>query len=283
MPINHDAVGATSEPFTRKWTSKDALLYALGVGAGQADPSADLAFTTENSKGVDQQVLPTYAVIVGSGMVPALGSFNLAMLVHGGQSVELHRALPAEGTLEGVSEIVAIHDKGKAAVVTIETRSVLAGSTDPLCTTRTTLFIRGEGGWGGDRGPSTQDTGASPDRVPDDWIAYPVPTDQALLYRLSGDRNPLHSDPEFAKLAGFPRPILHGLCTYGYTGRAVLEVLCGGEPERFRSMSARFSQPVFPGDALTVEIWVDGAEAVFRTVNQVGAVVLASGVATARV
>jgi acyl dehydratase len=282
MPINHDAVGATSEPFSRKWTAKDALLYALGVGAGQADPSAELAFTTENTKGVDQQVLPTFAVIVGSGMVPALGSFNLAMLVHGGQSVELHRPLPTEGTLEGISEIVAIHDKGKAAVVTIETRSVLAGSTDPLCTTRTSLFIRGEGGWGGDRGPSTPDNRTPPNRPPDNWITYPVPSDQSLLYRLSGDRNPLHSDPEFAKLAGFPRPILHGLCTYGYTGRALLEVLCGGEPKAFRSMSARFSQPVFPGEILTVEIWVDGGEAVFRTVNQTGAVVLDSGFASVR-
>jgi acyl dehydratase len=283
MAINHDAVGARSEPFTRRWTNKDALLYALGVGAGQADPSAELTFTTENSRGVTQQVLPTYAVIVGSGMVAALGSFNLAMLVHVGQSVELHRPLPAEGTLEGISEIVAIHDKGTAAVVTIETRSALAGSAEPLCTTRASLFIRGEGGWGGERGPSGKTAGGTPpSRDPDSTVSYGVPIDQALLYRLSGDRNPLHSDPEFAKLAGFPRPILHGLCTYGYTGRALLHMLCDGDPERFRSMSARFSQPVFPGDTLTVEIWADGADATFRTINQTGAVVIDSGTVSTR-
>jgi len=283
MPINHDAVGATSEPFTRRWTSKDALLYAIGVGAGQADPSAELAFTTENSRGVDQQVLPTYGVIVGSGMVPALGSFNLAMLVHGGQSIELHRPLPPEGSLEGVSEIVAIHDKGTAAVVTIETRSVLAGSTEPLCTTRSSLFIRGEGGWGGDRGPKgAAALGTPPPRDPDSTVSYDVPVDQALVYRLSGDRNPLHSDPEFAKLAGFPRPILHGLCTYGYTGRALLHTLCDGDPARFGSMDARFSKPVFPGDTLTVDVWIDGSDANFRTVNQDGVVVLDAGTASTR-
>jgi acyl dehydratase len=281
MAINHDAVGATSEPFTRRWTSKDALLYALGVGAGQGDPSAELDFTTENSRGVTQQVLPTYAVIVCSGMVPALGSFNMANLVHGGQSVELHRPLPPDGALEAVSEIAAIHDKGTAAVVTIETRSVLADSSEPLCTTRSTLFIRGEGGWGGDRGPRGTATDA-PTQAPDTTITYQVPIDQALLYRLSGDRNPLHSDPEFAKLAGFPCPILHGLCTYGYTGRAILNALCHGDPDGFGSMSARFSKPVIPGDSLTVEIWLEGRQAIFRTVNQDGAVVLDAGIATAR-
>jgi acyl dehydratase len=207
----------------------------------------------------------------------------MAMLVHAGQSVQLHRPLPPEGTLEGVSEIVAIYDKGNAAVVTIETRSVLAASSEPLCTTRSTLFIRGEGGWGGDRGPS----GAAAERVPparapDSTVTYAVPIDQALLYRLSGDRNPLHSDPEFAKLAGFSRPILHGLCTYGYTGRALLHALLDGDPDRFGSMSARFSKPVIPGDTLAVEIWVEGRDATFRTINQDGAVVLDAGIAAVR-
>jgi acyl dehydratase len=151
-----------------------------------------------------------------------------------------------------------------------------------LCATRSTLFIRGEGGWGGDRGPSRSTAETDPpDRAPDRTVTYPVPVDQALLYRLSGDRNPLHADPEFAKLAGFPRPILHGLCTYGYTGRALLHALYDGDPDRFGSMSARFSKPVIPGDTLTVEIWVDGREATFRTLNQDGAVVLDAGTATA--
>jgi acyl dehydratase len=282
MTIDPASVGAKSEPTKRRWTSTDGLLYALGVGVGQADPADGLAFTTENSKGVDQRVLPTFAVLLGSGMVPALGTFDLAGLVHGGQAVELHRALPAAGELEHVTEIAAIYDKGKAAVVVLDTHSTLVETREPLCTTSTTLFIRGEGGWGGDRGPSAKDTGTPPDRAPDDTITYPIPIDQALLYRLSGDRNPLHSDPEFAKLAGFPRPILHGLCTYGYTGRAVLQFLCGGDPNRFGSMSARFAQPVFPGDTLTVDMWINGADATFRTRNQDSVVVLDSGTAQAR-
>jgi acyl dehydratase len=282
MPIDPKSVGAKSEPTRRRWTSTDCLLYALGVGVGQADPAEGLAFSTENAKGLEQQVLPTFAVIIGSAMVPALGSFNLAGLVHGGQAVELHRALPASGELEAVAEIVAIYDKGKAAVVVLDTRSTLVETGEPLCTTQTTLFIRGEGGWGGDRGPSAQTEATPPARAPDHSIAYEVPIDQALLYRLSGDRNPLHSDPEFAKRAGFPRPILHGLCTYGYTGRAVLESLCGGDPGRFGSMSARFAQPVFPGETLTVELWIDGATATFRTLNQDGAVILDTGTARVR-
>ncbi|MGH9137763.1 MAG: MaoC/PaaZ C-terminal domain-containing protein [Acidimicrobiales bacterium] len=279
MPINHDSVGAVGPLVTRTWTSKDALLYAVGVGAGQDDPASELAFTTENSRGVDQHVLPTFAVIVGSGGVPALGSFDLAALVHGGQSVTLHEPLPPEGTLEATAEIVGIFEKGKAAVVEIETRSTLVATGAPLCTTRSSLFIRGEGGWVGDRGRASNGH-EPPDRAPDANVTYHVPVDQALLYRLSGDRNPLHSDPTFAQRAGFDRPILHGLCTYGYTGRAVLHELCGGDPARFRSMGARFSRPVLPGDTLTVSIWANGGEATFQTTNQDGAPVLTGGHAT---
>jgi acyl dehydratase len=138
-------------------------------------------------------------------------------------------------------------------------------------------YIRGEGGWGGDRGPSGNPNEA-PDRAPDHKVDLQTRTDQALLYRLSGDRNPLHSDPAFAALGGFDRPILHGLCSYGFTGRALLHTLCGSDPARFQHVEARFAAPVLPGDALTVNMWVTGeGEAVFATSRQDGTVVIDQG------
>jgi len=136
-------------------------------------------------------------------------------------------------------------------------------------------FLRGEGGFGGERGPSKKRE--IPSRAPDHEVYYTTREDQALLYRLSGDRNPLHSDPGFAKLGGFDRPILHGLCTYGFTGRALLHAVCGGDPTRFRAMDCRFSKPVLPGDALTVRMWVEGSECTFQTLNRNGEVVIDQG------
>lgn len=279
MPINPDAVGTVSEPSENSWTSKDCLLYALGVGAGSLDASEELAFTTENSKGIDQQVLPTFAVIAsagGGGALRAIGTFNFAMLVHGEQAVTLHQPLPVEGSVRSTSTIAGIYDKGSGAVVAIESTSVDPVTDKPMFSTRSSIFIRGEGGWGGDRGPSGR-TNVAPDRAPDHQVSYATRHDQALLYRLSGDRNPLHSDPAFARMGGFDRPILHGLCTYGFTGRALLHTLCGSDPARFTSMDARFSKPVMPGDTLTVSMWVDGSEAIFQTATQDGTVVIDNG------
>jgi len=282
VPINPEAVGTESGPVERSWTSKDALLYALGVGAGVTDPTGfELEFTTENSKDVEQKVLPTFAVIIGGGggAMRNIGSFNPAMLVHGEQAIELAGPIPVEGKVRTTSRITGIYDKGSGAVIASEAVSVDAETGEPRFTTRSSAFIRGEGGFGGDRGPSGP-RNAPPEREPDHSVTYETRADQALLYRLSGDRNPLHSDPEFAKLAGFPSPILHGLCSYGFTGRALLHALCGSDPARFKSMEARFSKPVFPGDRLTVHMWVDGNEAVFRTESQRGDVVIDQGRAT---
>lgn len=278
MPIHPDAVGARGETGTRSWNSKDALLYALGVGAGTLDPvNAELEFTTENSKDVKQRVLPTMPVVLGAGgnVLAQIGSFNWAMLLHAEQGIELHREIPVEGTLSAHSEIAGIYDKGKGALVVMESKATLADSGEPLFTSRTSLFIRGEGGFGGDRGPSAKRE--APERAPDHSVTYTTRPDQALLYRLNGDRNPLHSDPAFAKMAGFDKPILHGLCTYGFTGRALLHTLCGSDPARFKAMDARFSSPVFPGEALTVEMWVDGSEAYFQTKGADGRIVLTGG------
>lgn len=279
MPINPDAVGTTSEPARRTWNSKDALIYALGVGAGAADPLAELEFTTENTSDKPQRALPTIAVVLGplGGAFGAIGTFNPAMLVHGEQGITLHREIPVEGELEAVSQITGIYDKGKGAVVVTESKAVLVGTGEPLFDTRMSAFIRGEGGWGGDRGPSGTPN-AAPEREPDHTITLQTRHDQALIYRLSGDRNPLHSDPAFAAMGGFDRPILHGLCTYGFTGRGLLHELCGSDPARFKGLDARFSSPVMPGESLTVKAWDDGeGSAIVQTCGQDGRVVLDAG------
>jgi acyl dehydratase len=283
MPINPDAVGTRGEPSESSWRSKDGLLYAVGVGAGQ-DPlsEAERPFFSENSIEVDQRILPTMVVTLPNigGAFASIGSFNPAMLVHGEERIVLHRELPVEGTVSTVAEITAIWDKGKGAVVEVTSTSTLVGETDPLFEVVMSAFIRGEGGWGGDRGPSGP-RNEPPDREPDSSITYTTRPEQALVYRLSGDRNPLHSDPQFAALAGFDRPILHGLCTYGFTGRALLHELCGSDPARFRSMEGRFSSPVMPGEELTVQMWRTGdGSAVFRTLASGDRVVLDGGAVT---
>lgn len=262
MPLNPDAVGSTSEPIEVSWTSKDALLYAVGIGAGHEE----LAFSTENTNEVEQLVFPTFPVVIGWGRGSAMGSigtFNPALLVHGQQSVTLHRTIPVEGTATLTSEITGMYDKGKAAVVESTTTAVSDG--EPLYTNVGTSFIRGEGGWGGDRGPSGPKN-VPPESDPDHVVQYVVDRDQAFVYRLSGDRNPLHTDPSFAAMGGFDTPILHGLCTYGFTGRALLHSLCGSDPARFQHIEGRFASPVFPGEQLTIRVWSTGdGEAVFTT------------------
>lgn len=264
MPLNPQAVGTRSEPVDVSWTSKDALLYAVGVGAG----TSELAFTTENTQGIEQQVLPTFPVVLGgdstASVMASIGSFNAALLVHGSQAVTLHAPLPPAGSASLQAEVTAMYDKGKAAVVVVATEATVDGS--PLFTTTSAVFIREAGGWGGERGPSGP-LNAPPERAPDHVVTYQTSPDQALLYRLSGDRNPLHSDPAFAALGGFDRPILHGLCTYGFTGRALLHTLCGSDPARFGHIEGRFSAPVLPGEPLAVHIWdTEPGLAVFATV-----------------
>jgi acyl dehydratase len=268
MPLNPAAVGATGDVRTISWTSKDALLYAVGIGAGQDD----LPFSTENTRDTQQVVYPTFAVVAGSGSaspgrssLSQIGSFNPALLVHGSQAVTLHRPIPVEATASAQDRVVAMYDKGKAAVVVVE-NDVTLESGEALYTTRSAMFIRGEGGWGGDRGPSGPQNEPPADTAPDHEIVMQTLPDQAFVYRLSGDRNPLHTDPSFAAIGGFDRPILHGLCTYGFTGRALLTALCSDDVARFHHIEGRFSSPVLPGDALTVRIWRTGdGEAVFTT------------------
>ncbi|MGH2789198.1 MAG: MaoC/PaaZ C-terminal domain-containing protein [Actinomycetota bacterium] len=278
MPINPEAVGSEFGPHEVSWDSKDALLYALGVGCG----TDELQFATENSIDVDQKVLPTFATVVRGGAgagFEKLGSVNPAMIVHGEQGIELHSPIPVEGTGSTTGKIAAIYDKGSGAVVIVDSLTLDAKSGDKLFSARSSIFIRGEGGFGGERGPSGP-RNVPPDRSPDHSVSYETSPEQALIYRLSGDRNPLHSDPQFAAMAGFDRPIIHGLCTYGFTGRALLHTLCASDSARFRAMEGRFSKPAWPADTLTVKMWVNDNEAIFTTQTQRGDEVIQQGLFT---
>ncbi|TNH27992.1 enoyl-CoA hydratase [Micromonospora orduensis] len=277
MSLEHSLVGVPGEPCERSWTSKDALLYALGVGAGLGDPLRELEFTTENSEGVEQKVLPTYGLVIAQ-IPPArsIGDFDRANLVLAEQYVELHRPLPVCGTVITSSTVTGMYDKGADALVRFESVAVDPATGEPVITTRSGMFIRGEGGFGGDRGSSMP--WSPPNRTPDHTVVERTRPEQALIYRLSGDRNPLHADPRFAARGGFSRPILHGPCTFGFTGRVLLHELCGSDPANFVAMSGRFTAPVVPGDSLVVSIWRgDDGSASFQTATGDGTVVIDRG------
>lgn len=267
-------------PVEVSWDVDACLLYALGVGAGGLDASGfELEFTTENSRGITPRALPTFPLVLplgAGGVFDRLGAFDRAMMLHGQQSLELHRPVPVAGGVSAETAITAIYDKGRAAVVEYEARARDSTTGEAMFTLGSSLFIRGEGGWGGDPGPSGRTI--PPDGPADHHCTYATRPDQALLYRLGGDRNPLHSDPKLAAEAGFERPILHGLCTLGFGGRALLHALCASDPDRFLSIGARFAKPVMPGAVLTTSVWrtANGA-ASFQTQTDNGDVVLTSG------
>jgi acyl dehydratase len=261
-------IGAPGEPVERSWNEADVMLYALAVGAGQDRGLHELDLTTENSTGLVLRVLPTFANLLASttgSRRSQLGDFHPSQLLHGEQAFVLYRPIPVSGTARTVGTITGIYDKGSGALVVSESTSTDVATGEPIATCRASLFVRGEGGFGGDPGPSAR--WEYPDREPDREVTMITRHDQALLYRLTGDRNPLHSDPVFAARGGFAHPILHGMCTYGYTGRALLHAVCGSDPARFISMEGRFSKTVIPGDELSVQIWIDGDSAYFRALS----------------
>jgi acyl dehydratase len=247
MPIDPAvAVGAELPARDLAWDSTDVLLYHLAVGAG-AD---ELSYVYEDAL---RGVLPTFATVATtlrdtdppSVTMPGV-DVDLARVVHGRQELELHRPIPVQGRCRARSRIAAVHDKGTAAVVVTETIT-------ELFTSRISIFAKGEGGFGGDRGPSTKVP--PPRRPPDAEVLTPTELRQPLWYRLLGDRNPLHVDPAFARRAGFPRPILHGLCTYGIVAKAAVDAVLDGDPDRLGAFSARFAGVVFPGETLRTRIW----------------------------
>jgi acyl dehydratase len=274
MPIDPDvAVGAEVGTRDFSWTSSDVLLYQLAVGGGSRlgdNVSADALRWTLDDDAL--QVLPSFAVVAPTFHEtdpPALDlpgcDINLAQVVHGAQEVHVNGPLPTSGSARLTTRIIDVWDKGKAAVIWQE-----GIATDPdgaeLWRVRSSIFVKGEGGWGGDRG--TSNAIAVPDRAPDASTAYTVTPQQALLYRLCGDRNPLHSDPAFAKAAGFPAPILHGLCTYGIVLREVIDLMLGGDASAVGGFGARFAGVVFPGETLSINAWDEpGGIAVTVTVG----------------
>lgn len=283
MPLNRAAIGV-ERTVERAWSERDALLYAIAVGSGQEDPSVELAFTTENTNGVPQQVLPTFAVLLQvlptlllSPTDEPLPPSEMPGFVHGEQAVTLHRLLPPAGRATATGVIREIWDKGSGALVDCVSEVRDAATGELLATLENGTFARGDGGFGGPRGESP--SWKRPAREPDVVRRFPTSRGQALLYRLTGDRFPLHSDPAFARAAGFEGPILHGLCTYGFTGRALLRAVGDGEAHRFGSMRCRFTRPVYPGQELEVAIWRTGDGALFQTLAG-GAVVADHGTFT---
>jgi len=265
MPIDLSYIGKKLGGVTQSWDQKDVMLYALGVGCGREQ----LPFVYER----DLKVLPTFAVVPAFPAMLNLGGamqVNPAMVLHGEQAIELTSGnIPVESTVTTTPTITAVYDKGKGAVVVVATES-----KDPsgkvLFRGQSSIFVRGEGGFGGDRGPSGAKN-APPDRKPDKSISYTTLPQQALIYRLSGDMNPLHADPDFAKMGGFDVPILHGLCSFGLAGRAVLSAFCNDDPARMKTFEVRFAGVVFPGETLTTDMWdVGGGTVVFTSRTERG-------------
>ncbi len=258
------ALGAKLGEGTYSWTKDQVILYHLGVGAG--DPGTDpgeLEYTYEKNL----KVLPSYGVIPVFGAMGGLGttpglSFNFAMLLHGEQDIEVHQPIPPEATVTNSAEVVGVYDKGKAALVVLEVKT-RDEAGKPLFTNRFSLFLRGEGGFGGESGPKAGNV--PPEREPDGVIERRLLPQQALIYRLSGDKNPLHADPEFAKIGGFDKPIIHGLCSFGIVCKAVVDAVLAGDVTKVARYQARFAGVGFPGENYLISYWKEGDKILIQT------------------
>jgi len=250
MTIDWNTLSREPQEFEFTYTWKDVVLYALGIGA-QAD---ELSFLYEKTPG-GLRVFPSFAAIASGGMFLELSrQVEGFRFLHGEQGVRLHRPIPPEGKIMAAGRIADVYDKGKAAVI----RFLTEGRTQdgvPVFDAEHVAFYVGAGGFGGDPGPKAPPLNPPAGVAPDFRVLHTIPENQAALYRLCGDLNPLHLDPGFARRGGFDRPILHGLCTYGYATRAILQGLCGGDVARFKEFKARFSGVVYPGETVTTEGW----------------------------
>jgi len=274
MPITLDVVGKTMTPTTFEYTDRDVILYALGVGAG----TDELQYVYEQGL----KVIPTFGVAPAFPALMGLNTlitFNPMMLLHGEQRIVVNKPFPPKGKVTTTGKIKNIWDKGSGAVVVIDAETA-DEKGDVICINTFGVFLRGEGGFGGERGPSGP-RNVPPERAPDAVVEMQTLPQQAAIYRLSGDRNPLHIDPNFAKMAGFDRPILHGLCSFGHVARAVIQKFCGGDPDRLKELEVRFSGPVFPGETLITEMWRESdTRIILQAKTQRGEVCLSSGTAT---
>jgi len=270
MALNLDVIGKKMEFAPFSYTKDTVILYALGIGAGVDE----LPFIYEKNL----KVFPTFVVIpFGPGLFPFIeeSKINLFTLLHGEQKITLHKPIPPSATISSVAVCESIWDKGdKGAVLTLKVES-RDEKGELLFENKALLMDRSGGNFGGERGPQTEKIDPPAGRDPDFSVSYKTSKNQALLYRLSGDKNPLHIDPDFAKMGGFDRPILHGLCSYGYAGRAIIHSICNGEPEKMKSFAVRFKGVVFPGDTLTTEGWkIENGGYVIQTTTQDGREVL---------
>ncbi|CAH2067537.1 unnamed protein product [Thlaspi arvense] len=259
--FNPDLLLAHKLPETRyTYNERDVAIYALGIGAcGQdAVDSDELKYVYHKNGQEFIQVLPTFASLLSLGSLteglelPGF-KYDPSLLLHGQQYIEVYKPLPSKASLINKVSLAGLQDKGKAAILEIETRSYEKGSGELLCMNRTTVFLRGAGGFSNSSQPFS-------------YKNYPSSQGlAALLYRLSGDYNPLHSDPNVAKFAGFPRPILHGLCTLGFAIKAVIKCVCKGDPSAVKTISGRFLTTVFPGETLVTEMWLQGLRVIYQT------------------
>jgi acyl dehydratase len=261
-------------PVPGAWDASAVILYHLGIGAGLREDHDDLRYLYEGGL----QVLPTFAVIPPIDVLNAVLELpgldiDPAQVLHGEQVVVLDGPLPAEAAVTHTGRVVQVWDKSHAALLVVEVETHDAADARRLFINRYALFIRGEGGFGGDSGPKSGPP--APERAPDRCVDVATLANQAALYRLNGDRNPLHIDPEFAKRGGFDRPILHGMCTYGIAGKAVVDEMLGGDAARVRRIFGRLAGVVFPGERLRVEMWDEpSGVAVRMSVPDAGRVVL---------
>jgi acyl dehydratase len=280
MPFTYDSLMSYEIPEVRQiLTPRDVVFYALSVGFGQ-DP-LDLRQLDFVDKDRPLRAVPTQSVVLahpGFWLADPKTGVDAVRVVHGEQRIVMHRPLPIEGEVIGRTRVTGLVDKGpgRGALMYSQKDVVDAKSGELLATTRSTTFLRGDGGFGGPDGP-VEPPHTLPDAPPDIVVAMPTRPEQALYYRLNGDDNPLHADPALAAKAGFPRPILHGLCTLGVVGHALLRTLGDYDDARFQELAMRFSAPVYPGETIDVEIWNDGS---FRArVRERDAVVVNNGYA----
>jgi len=285
MPIDiARAVGAELVATTFHWSEEDVILYNLGVGAGNPpDDPSELKYAYEG----DLVAVPAFGTIPPFAMMMSLVNvegldIELAKVLHGDQLLTIHHPIPTSGTVSQTGHVVDVLDKGKGALVVLEVISVLEKTGETLFTNRSGIYVRGDGGFGGDTGPPARNR--PPQRDPDHVVESTTLPQQALLYRMaSGDKNPLHADPGFAALAGFESPILHGLCTYGIVAKAVVESALGGRPGLVESYEARFTGHVFPGETLVTGIWADDDRYLLETATKErGKTVLGNAAVTVR-
>lgn len=283
MPIDPGkALGASLGSMETSWDADKIILYHLGLGAGvpQTDPN-ELEYCYEKNLKVlpSYGVIPAFPALGGLAKVPGM-DFNFMMLLHGEQDLSIMKPIPTAASVTTTGKVAGLYDKGKACLAVLETETKEAGG-DLLFVNRFSLFLRGEGGFGGESGPKAGNQ--PPEREPDHVVESPTLPQQALLYRLSGDKNPLHADPEFAKMGGFDTPIMHGLGSYGMACKAAVDAVCAGDTTKVARYQARFAGVCFPGETLVTSLWQEG-KTVFLATNakERGAPVISNAAITLR-